>query len=70
MCVVGRTFTTDDGADLCATSGLRRLLDPLERDAVPFWLLDPHIPVRFYIQGVERAHLNVLVLLHHASRNL
>jgi len=64
------TFATYDGADLCAASRLRRLFNPLEGDAVPLWLLDPHIPVRLYIQRVERTHLDVLVLLYDTSRDL
>lgn len=65
-----RTFATDDGADLCPASGLRCLFDPLEGDAVPFCLLYPHIPVRLYVQRVERTHLDVRVLLYDAPRNL
>lgn len=64
------TFATYDGADLCPASRLRRLFNPLEGDAVPLWLLNPHIPVRLYIQRVERTHLDVLVLVYDASRDL
>ena len=69
-CVFIRTFATDDGADFCPTSGLRRLLDPLEGYAVPLWLLDPDIAVRLHVERVKRAHLDVLVLFHDAPRNL
>ena len=65
-----RTFATDDGADFCPSSGLRRLLDPLEGYTVPLWLLDPDIAVRLDVKRVKRAHLDMLVLLHDASRNL
>ncbi len=65
-----RTFPTDDGADFCPSSGLRRLFDPLEGYTVPLWLLDPDIAVRLNVKRVKRAHLDMLVLLHDASRNL
>jgi hypothetical protein len=65
-----RTFATDDGADFCPSSGLRRLFDPLEGYTVPLWLLDPDIAVRLDVKRVKRAHLDMLVLLHDASRNL
>jgi hypothetical protein len=65
-----RTFATDDCADFCPSSGLRRLFDPLEGYTVPLWLLDPDIAVRLNVQRVKRAHLDMLVLLHDASRNL
>ena len=67
--VLIRTFATDDGADFCPSSGLRRLFDPLEGYTVPL-LLDPDIAVRFNVKRVKRAHLDMLVLLHDASRNL
>lgn len=65
-----RTFTTDDSADFCPASRLRRLFDPLEGYAVPLWLLDPDIAVRLHVERMERAHLDVLVLLRDASRDL
>ena len=65
-----RTFATDDGADFCPSSGLRRLFDPLEGYTVPLWLLDPDIAVRLNVKRVKRAHLDMLVLLRDASRNL
>src|SRR5712672_2694550 len=58
------TFATDERADFGPASGLRRLFDPLEGYAVPFWLLDTDIAVGLYVQRVERAHLDVLVLFH------
>jgi hypothetical protein len=33
-------------------------------------LLDPEIAVLLHVERMERAHLDVLVLLHHASRDL
>jgi hypothetical protein len=65
-----RTFATDDGADFCPSSWLRRLFDPLEGYTVPLWLLDPDIAVRLNVKRVKRAHLDMLVLLNDASRNL
>lgn len=65
-----RTFATDDGPDLRPVSGLGRLFDTLEGYTVPLWLLDPDIAVRLDVERVERAHLDMFVLLHDASRNL
>lgn len=67
---LSHTFATDDGADFCSSSGLRRLLDPLEGYTVPLLLLDPDIAVRLNVKCVKRAHLDMLVLLRDASRNL
>jgi hypothetical protein len=64
------TFTTDDGANLRPTSRLRRLLDPFKRYAVPLCLLYPNVAISFYVQRVERAHLDMVVLLHNTSRDL
>lgn len=65
-----RTFATDDGTDFCPSSGLRRLFDPLEGYTVPLRLLNPDVTVRLNVERVKRAHLDMLVLLHDASRNL
>jgi hypothetical protein len=64
------TFATDDGTNLRPTSRLRGLLDPFKRYAVPLCFLYPNVAISLYVQGVERAHLDVIVLLHNTSHDL
>ena len=67
---LSHTFATNDGTNFCSSSRLRRLLDSLEGYTVPLQLLDPDIAVRLDVKRVKRAHLDMLVLLRDASRNL
>jgi hypothetical protein len=64
------TFATDDGANLRPASGLRRFFDPFARYAVPLYFLNPDVAIRFYVQRVECAHLDMVVLLHNTSCDL
>jgi len=38
--------------------------------AIPLWLLDPDIPIHLHVERMERAHLEVFVLIHYTSRDL
>lgn len=64
-----RTFSTHDCRDFGSSSGNTALLDPRKRYAIPsVFFLNPDVPIRFDVQGVESSHLDVRILRYDTAR--